>query len=218
MGGCSGGSCSSGSCSDGSCSSGDNDRLPPGMLRQYDLNQDTGLGALIWLDNDGKTISKECISLLGRIRKASDDRIFAMITGPADIRPLYDIAFSYGVDTLYHIRCKEMEQFNADNYAKAMADLARRINPMCIMVTADEKGNAMTSKVGVLLNRHVHLNCTSFTYENNLLKVEGSQDESIPLFSKSNVHPIIATIQSNGFETEPIEGRKGTAISRPFKV
>ncbi len=218
MGGCSGGSCSGGSCSDGSCSSNDEDRLPPGMLSRYDLNQDTGLGTLTWLDREGDTISGESLSLINRIRRSSDDRLFGMITGPADIRPLYSTAFSHGIDTLYHIRCKEMESFDADSYAKALADLAVRLNPMCIVLTADDRGNAIASKTGMLLSRQVHLNCTSFSYSNNLLTVEGSKDESVPMFSRRNVHPIIATILPDGSEPVPEDGRKGTAISRPFRV
>ena len=223
MGDCNSGSCSSGSCSSGSCSSGscssNEDRLPPGILGKYDLNQDTGLGVLMWIDKDGESISKESLELLGKARKESDDRIFAMITGPGSIRPLYDILFSYGVDTLYHIRCKEMEEFDAQNYAKALADLSERLNPMCILISATERGNIVAERTGMILGRQVHRDCTSFSISNNLLTTEGSMSMSVPMFTKRNIHPIIATVIPGSFgEPERFENRKGTAISRPFKV
>ena len=101
------GDCGSGSCSTGGCSD-DKDRLPPGMLSVYDLNQQTGLGTLIWAETrekDGEvTIEPAVLEILGRIKEISDDRVFAMITGSAEIKPLYKILFGHGVDTLYHTR------------------------------------------------------------------------------------------------------------------
>ena len=188
------------------------------MLSRYDLNQDTGLGVLTWIDKENDSLKGSSISLLGRIRKETDDRIFGMIAGPADIRPLYDVAFSYGIDTLYHIRCREMEAFDADNYSKALADLAVRVNPMCIILPATEEGNKVAQRTGMLLGRMVHRDCTSFSIHDNLLTVEGSMEESIPMFSKRNIHPIIATIKDDGSMPVPEEGRKGTAISRPFRI
>ena len=64
---CSGGNCSSGSCSGGSCQS-DDDRLPPGMLSRYDLNQDTGLGSLIWAETVDSKIDDAVIKLIGKLR------------------------------------------------------------------------------------------------------------------------------------------------------
>ena len=45
---CSGGSCST--CS--SCGSDDPDRLPPGMLKVYNLNQSTADGILVWIETE----------------------------------------------------------------------------------------------------------------------------------------------------------------------
>ena len=126
------GSCSTGGCSD------DKDRLPPGMLSVYNLNQQTGLGTLIWaetiIDGGSVTIHPAVFEILGKIRDISDDRIFAMITGSVDIKPLYRELFEHGVDTLYHIRGKDMETYRPEAYAEALADLSDRVNPMSIII------------------------------------------------------------------------------------
>lgn len=217
MGGCSGGNCSS--CSSGSCSDDDNDRLPPGMLSRYDLDQDTGLGVLTCIDHDGLDLSSESLSLISRIRESTKDRIFAMITGPGEMREVYDTIFSYGVDTLYHIRCREMETFDAVNYAKALADISERINPMCILLTADARGDAIGDKVSAIIGHRFDRDCSSFSIEGNVLKLEGSRTESMMLISKKNVHPFVASVKSDAsYIPKKSEGRKGTAISRPFSV
>jgi len=42
------------------------------MLAQYDLDKDTGLGVLMWIDIDDGRISEGSMRLLGRIRKESE--------------------------------------------------------------------------------------------------------------------------------------------------
>ncbi len=204
----------SGGCSDGSCSS-DNDRLPPGMLSEYDLAQDTGLGSLIWTETENEVISESTMKLIGKMKKISDDRIFVMLTGPADIKPLYDILFSYGADTIYHFRSKQLENYNSVLYADALADLSGRINPMCILFPAGRKGSEIAEYLGRKLERPVDIDCTDISVVSNRLQTEGSG--SVPMFRKHGKLPIIATVITESFDSvTPVNGRKGTVIYRTF--
>ena len=213
---CSGGNCSSGSCSGGSCQS-DDDRLPPGMLSRYDLNQDTGLGSLIWAETVDSKIDDAVIKLIGKLRSISNDRIFAMITGPADIKPLYNVLFSYGVDTIYHIRSKDLEDYDPKLYADALSDIATRINPMCIILSATEKGNEVAKLTGSILKKDVELDCSDISIVNDILSVEGSNSGNIPMFKRYGRFTIIATVKASSFDMpERNDDRKGTVISRPF--
>lgn len=213
------GNCSDGSCSSGSCGGDDKDRLPPGMLSRYNLNQETGLGTLIWAERDGDALDGSVPELIGMIKDDSDDRIFAMITGDVSIKPLYNELFSYGVDTLYHIRCREMESFDASSYSEAMKDLADRIDPAVILVTATENGKALIGKIAEYYRRPVLENCASIRMEGNTLVV--TRDVPDQNFKETDVHikfPILATVRPGSHEkAEKEEGRHGTAISRPFK-
>ena len=141
------GDCGSGSCSTGGCSD-DKDRLPPGMLSVYNLNQQTGLGTLVWAetvrDGDSISIHPAVLEILGKIKSISDDRIFAMITGSVEIKPLYKTLFEHGVDTIYHIRNKDMETYRPETYAECLADLSDRVNPMSIIIPGTpEEGRSL---------------------------------------------------------------------------
>ena len=213
MSDCGSGSCSTGSCSSGSCSN-DKDRLPPGMLSVYNLNQQTGLGTLIWAETvtDGSkvTIHPAVFEILSRIREISDDRIFAMITGTVDIKPLYKELFEHGVDTLYHIRGASMVEYRPDAYAEALSDLSERINPMSIIIADTTRGREVSSLTASILQTGLTTDCTELSID------ERGYVRTTPE-STSVKQPLIATIRPGVYEPNaPDTGRTGTVISRPF--
>ena len=94
MSNCSG-SCST--CEDGNCSS----RLPPGMLAQYDLEQDVSDDILVFIESDSDgNVHPSVIGLLGKARQISSGRVFGVMFAGAVGRTQYDMLFSYGIDTL----------------------------------------------------------------------------------------------------------------------
>ena len=216
------GDCGSGSCSTGSCSD-DKDRLPPGMLSVYDLNQQTGLGTLVWaetrIDEGRISIEPAVLEILGKIRDISDDRIFAMITGSVDIKPLYRVLFEHGVDTIYHIRSTEMETYGPEAYAEALADLSDRINPMSIIIPGTIRGREVAPLTAAMIRTGLTADCTE------LSMVEGKLNMTRPAFGGDLIativcdkHPQMATVRPGIFRAkEPVVGRTGTVISRPFK-
>ena len=215
------GDCGSGSCSTGGCSD-DKDRLPPGMLSVYDLNQQTGLGTLIWAETrekDGEvTIEPAVLEIVGRIKEISDDRVFAMITGRAEIKPLYKILFEHGVDTLYHIRSKEMETYSPEAYAEALADLSVRINPMSIVVPGTARGREVAPLTAAMLKTGLTADCTALSMEDGKLAMtRPAFGGDLMATITCDKHPQMATVRPGIFKTkEPVSGKTGTAISRPF--
>ena len=211
------GSCSDGSCSVGSCD--DKERLPPSMLQRYDLDQETGLGTLIWAENDGNMIDCSVLEMIGMIREDSDDRIFAMITGDVSIKPLYEMLFSYGVDTVYHIRNDDMIGFDADKYAQAFIDLADRIDPAAMVIAGTDRGRRLADAISKDRRKEILTYCTSIRMEKNTLAVT----RNIPNrdFKETDIHlrfPILATYAPGTHSPpEKEDGRKGTAIGRPFR-
>lgn len=210
------GGCSGGSCSTGSCQS-DEDRLPPGMLSRYDLDQDTGLGTLVWAETKDSGIDDSVIRLIGRIRSKTNDRIFAMITGPAGIRPLYDVLFSYGVDTIYHIRSKALEDYDAGLYADALSDIARRVDPMFVTLSATERGDEVARIAGKILDRDVSFDIDDIPDIDDVMTVEDPRKGSVSTVRGHMRSPVMTTVDTTGFGTpKGMEGRKGTVIGRPF--
>lgn len=170
------------------------------MLAKYNLDLDTGLGTLVWIQTEGGCIDDSVLAVLSMLREKTEDRIFAMITGSVAIKPLYETLFSYGVDTLYHIRNKDMEEYNAVWYAEALADLAIRVNPFMIVNAGTCKGNRMSELVSKILGTEFIRNA-----------------DGIDAISDEGKHPKVVTIMQGAFvKGEPEKGRRGTAIARPF--
>lgn len=221
MSDCSDGSCSTGSCTDGSCGG---DRLPPGMLERYNLNRQTGLGTLVWAETErtgnGLGIAPAVIEVLGQIKRMSDDRMFAVITGNIEeVRPLYDVLFSYGVDTLYHIRTKEMFVYHPEAYAEALADVAARVNPAMILIAGTSCGREVAPLTAAKIGTGLTADCTALSIdERGLVMTRPAFGGNIIATIVCDTMPQMATVRPGTFPMpEPVAGRKGTAISRPFQ-
>ena len=192
------------------------------MLSVYDLNQQTGLGTLIWAETHVKdgltTIEPAVLEILGRIREISDDRIFAMIAGSADIKPLYKILFEHGVDTLYHIRSKEMETYSPEAYAEALADLSERVNPMAVIVPGTVRGREVAPLAAATLKTGLTADCTALSMEDGRLAMtRPAFGGDLMATITCDKHPQMATVRPGIFKAkEPIPGKTGTVISRPF--
>ena len=211
--------CGSGSCSSGGCSD-DKDRLPPGMLSVYDLNQQTGLGTLVWAetvkDDDSISLHPCVLEILGKITDISDDRIFAMMVGGPELKPLYKVLFEHGVDTVYHIR--GIRDYSVGAYAEALADLSQRVNPMSLIVPGTPRGREIAPLTAALLKTGLTADCTELSMDNGKLSM------TRPAFGGDLIatitcekHPQMATVRPGIFSPkEAIEGRQGTAIMRPF--
>ena len=162
--------CGSGSCSSGGCSD-DKDRLPPGMLSVYNLNQQTGLGTLVWAETvvkDGSVALHPCVlEILGKITDISEDRVFAMLVGGPDLKPLYRKLFEHGVDTVYHIR--GIREYSVGAYAEALADLSERINPMSLIIPGTPRGREIAPLAAATLKTGLTADCTELSMEDGRL-------------------------------------------------
>ena len=163
MSDCSGGSCSS--CS--SCGSDDPDRLPPGMLSVYNLNQSTADGILVWIETegegDGLRIKDVSAELLGAARTLSDGRVFGVVFGGAEVKALYPRIFGCGVDTLYHVREKELETYRPEEYSSCIVSLIKRIEPATVLIGATSRGRELAPRIASELGTGLTADCTSLT-------------------------------------------------------
>ena len=207
MGDCSSGSCSSGSCSSGSCSN-DKDRLPPGMLSVYNLDQQTALGTLIWAETVGDgdiSIHPTVFEILGKITEISDDRIFAVAVGSIAIKPLYKALFEHGIDTLYHIRNRELWTFDPKGYAEVLADVSSRVNPRLIVIPGTSAGKDVASYLSEIIG-------SDAVYE-----IDPSSADKVMSENTTDRYPKILIVRPGTFiQKEPVPGRTGTVISRMF--
>lgn len=160
MSDCSGGSCSS--CS--SCGSDDPDRLPPGMLSVYNLNQSTADGVLVWVelerDGDSVRITDVSAELVGAARRLSDGRVFAAVFGGLEVKLLYPKLFGYGVDTIYHVRDRGSEVYRPEEYSSCLVSLIKRIEPATVLIGATPRGRELAPRIASEIGIGLTADCT----------------------------------------------------------
>lgn len=209
------------SCSGGSCDR-DKTGLPPGMLSEYNLNQSPAEGSLVWIEviNDGNTImmndsSKE---ILGKLQEISDGRIFGVIFGDTELKVLYGEIFSYGVDTLYHIKDKKMIQFQPEVYCEMLVDLCNRVMPAVVLMGATPRGRELAPRLAASLGTGLTADCTELKMDGRFLQMTRPAFGGNIIATISCDHfPQMATVRPGTFPMpEPMIGREGTVIYRQY--
>ena len=209
------------SCSGGSCGN-DKDGLPPGILREYDLNQSTADGSVIWLEvkRDGQSISLCSVSkeLIGKMRSMSDSRIFGVIMGDIELKPLYDEIFSYGVDTLYQIKGKKISEYHPEVYSDMISDVCNRVNPAVVLIGGTPRGREIAPRVAATLATGITADCTALEMDGRDMKMtRPAFGGNIIATISCTTYPQIATVRPGVFVMpEPMIGRKGTVIYRQY--
>lgn len=218
MSDCSGGSCSS--CS--SCgSSGDPDRLPPGMLKVYDLNQSTADGVLVWIETEGSgedlRTADVSAELLGAARGLSDGRVFGVVFGGQEVKALYPRIFGYGVDTLYHVRERDLEVYRPEGYASCIVSLIKRIEPATVLIGATSRGRELAPRIASELGTGLTADCTGLTADGRRVVM------TRPAFGGNLVadieclrFPQMATVRPGTFPMPEARDGTGTAIYWQF--
>lgn len=187
-------------CSSGSCPTDQEGRLPPGMLSIYDIDASVADGVLVWIEvSDNNSIEVSIPAAIGKASSMTEGRVFGIIFGDVSRKELYGNIFAYGVDTLYHMRSVELNGFHAHAYAQAIMEVAERINPASILMSATVKGRELAHRTAALFGTDP----MDYFGNDPLTATDGP--------------PKIFILESG---TSPIPqahaGRKGTAINLPL--
>lgn len=216
MSGCEGGSCSS--CESGSCSTcGDPDRLPPGMLKRYDINQSVADGVLVILETedgpDGPALSDVSAQLLGVAQGLTDGRVFGLVFGGLEVKPLYPEIFGYGVHTLYHVRDQRLVTYMPEAYAECISAVIARIEPAVVLFGATPKGRELAPRVAASVGAGLTADCTGLSSDGRELVA------TRPAFGGSLIadisyvgFPQVATVRPGAFPSPEKREGQGTAI------
>lgn len=186
MGGCSGGSCSS-------CSGEEPDgqeRLPPGMLKQYDLNESTADGTLVWIETGRDGRLTECSEeILSAVSKMKDGRTIGIVFGGIGVKQLFPRIFGFKVDTLLHVRDPRLETYMPEAYAECIASACERFDPAVILMPSSPRGRELAPRVAAIIGCGLTADCTSIRIEDRRLTV------TRPAFGGN----VMADIGYNGF-------------------
>ncbi len=222
MGGCDGcassGSCpsySSGdSCSTGSC--GGEKKLPPGMLEHYNTNQSTADGTLVFIevsDKEGEqVIEPVSLQLLNKASEMGGGRLFGVMFGGPERKEIYKRAFSYGVDTLYHVRDVRLSTFHSEAYAESIAKICERIIPAVVLIGSTARGTELAPRTAASMGTGIVTDCSDLALEGRKLSMfRVSNGKKIRYECVS--FPQVATVKEDVFPSPDVdEGRGGTAF------
>ena len=213
MSGCSGGSCSS-------CSSGDQDnpdRLPPGMLKAYNLNQSTADGVLVWVEvensPEGPRLTDVSAEILAAAKGMNDGRLFAVLFGGLEVKPLYPEIFGYGVDSLYHVRDKRLDVYTPEAYASCIAEITERVVPAVILMGATPRGRELAPRLASLLGTGLTADCTALSMDGRkLIMTRPAFGGNLMADIECSHYPQMATVRQGAFPTPERREGSGTAI------
>ncbi len=207
MSGCEGGSCST-------CGSNDDpDRLPPGMLRRYDLNQSTADGVLVWVEmgEDGPLeVSEEILSFASA---ADVGRVFAVIFGDAGMKQHYPRIFGFGANTIYHVRGDGSERYDPEVVVSSLAGIAERVVPASILIGATDRGREVAPRLASALETGLTADCTSLSFEDRkMVMTRPAFGGNLMADIECSKFPQMATVRPGALpRNEPVQ-RSGTAI------
>jgi len=177
----------SNSCDSGECPT---DRLPPGILSEYDLNRPVADGIAVWLEVSGNGIERTSLEAVGKAKELDKGRVFGILFGDSEKRSLYDEAFEHGVDTLYHIRFPRLNTFHGNAYAESIREIIERVQPAVLMIPSTDNGNVLMEKISKMFKR--------------VFSVVSEFSGSFPVLVSADLHE---------FTAKKEEGRKGTVIN-----
>lgn len=213
MSDCSGGSCSS--CS--SCSSDDPDRLPPGMLSRYNINESTADGTLIWVElvegAEWPHVSDVSAELIAAAKGMDDGRVFAVVFGGLEVKPLYSEIFGYGADSLYHVRERSLESYSPEAYAGCLASIVERVSPAVILIGSTSRGREVAPRLAAMLGTGLTADCTGLSMDGRkLVMTRPAFGGNLLADIECTKFPQMATVRQGSFpRPEKVDGQ-GTAI------
>jgi len=186
------------------------------MLDCYDITERSADGTIVWIeteDRDGVlSITDPVKEIIGKAKELNLGRVFGILFGPAEFRPLYHEAFAYGVDTLYHFRTKGIDMHSVKDHAEAFAEVSDRVHPMLMMISSTQKGKELTASVSDTLDLNVN-ECTDLRWIGKaFVCIDGVSENEI----RGRPPVLISLISGSLPMPEKEEGRKGTAVIRTF--
>lgn len=222
MGGCDScaakGSCSSSGDDSGSCSG--ERKLPPGMLDHYDTDQSTADGTLVFIETvtyDGvQQMKPVSIQLVGKAVEMRGGRVFGVIFGGPERKELYNEAFSYGVDTLYHVRDTRLNDFHPEVFTESITSICERVIPAVVLIGSTVKGTEIAPRIAASMGTGIVTNCNNLALDGRKLSMFKSSNGKKMLYECISF-PQVVTVMEGVFDTPKKQiGRNGTAFYRQY--
>ena len=217
--GCDSGSCDSGSCDSGTC--GSNRGLPPGMLEAYKLSIDRSDGFLVWIEldrsGDSPTISEGTRRTLARIRSINDgSRVWGVVFGHVELKPLYPEIYGLGVETLYEVHSKDLITYHPEAYASCLAQIIVRTEPAAVIFAHSSRSVELGARIAALLDTGFVPRCADISADGRKMTFVHSTIGEKKASLEVTTFPQTATLKTDSLPSVPFETAKGTVIYWQF--
>ena len=133
-----------------------------------------GKGIFVVTVPDQGTIRKVAFEILSEARKIADAKaepLCAVIIGKG-VASLADRFAPYGADKVYVVENDLLENYTADGYAKALADLIAKEQPSIVLSGATVVGKDLMPKVAARINAAMAADCTAIGLDGGAFTVK----------------------------------------------
>ncbi len=183
------------------------------MLKRYSLNESTADGILVWAEVADGRLSQASAEIVAASPGLTDGRVFVALFGGPEMKALYPELFGYGADTIYHIRGKGVETYSPENYAEALAQVAERVNPATVLMSASPRGKETAPRLAAMIGSGLTADCTGIVSEGRRIIATRPTFGGILTADIECVgFPQMATVRQGVFPSPAKREGKGTAI------
>lgn len=133
---------------------------PEAIIAQ--TSQDVTSGIWVLAEVENKQLESVTKELLGKACELSQKLLCdveAVLIGK-DVSDLSQELIAYGADRVHIIEDDELESFIDENYARVLADLARKFRPEILLVGATARGRGLSARLAAILQTGLTADCT----------------------------------------------------------
>ncbi|MDY6843154.1 MAG: electron transfer flavoprotein subunit alpha/FixB family protein [Thermodesulfobacteriota bacterium] len=174
-------------------------------------------GIMVYAEHKEGNLKKVTYEIITEARKLADEmgeELSAVIVGK-DVSGLTDNFGSYGADKAFVVENDLLEQYTADGYSKALADVVKQNDPKILLFGATVQGKDLSPKVAAKLDSGLATDCTGMRLDGGKLVVNrpiyaGKATAEVTFSDKT---PSIASIRPNTFTASvKDEGKKAEVV------
>ena len=188
------------------------------------MSPDTSRGVWIFLEQRRGRIRDVSIQLMSEGRRIADE----MKTELSGVMPGYGIgslakdAIEYGVDRVYLVEDKRLENYLSMPYARVMVTLIKKHRPAVVLYGASKNGRDLGGRVHAMIETGLAADCVKFevTREGNLDMIRPAYGgRSLAHIICANHRPQMGSARANVFrKAVKSPGRKGEIVWEKVEI
>ncbi len=164
----------------------------------------------VFIEQDDGELEGSSLEVLSKARELGEKYGY-MVSGVlfgSDVKKLVEEAGRYGADRIIYVDDENLRIYNAEVYAKAMVELARRYNPNTILFSATRNGRDLAGRVAIPFNSGLlaHVISLDFDEEGRLTgRVPGFGGSIAAIVKCIDSRPQLATVTPGVFEAKTFD-------------